>query len=459
MSTPLLPLLSFALPSGCVQIETSSSPFFASTTPNASGSSETGAPETADTAEPSETAETADTGFVCDPTDIPAGASYEPPPVSCPFAPDAVAIADCAASGSAALLGGVGYPTVQAAIDAAASGDTVTVCPGVHAESLTIDDSKLLVAADPTEGATVVDTTDLGRTGLSVRARDATLRGLTVTNALVLWGASEPLIASEGAAVVECVSAHDARGNAIAHSGGSLTVRHSRFDRGADTALIVEDQGALVVEDTAFSDNVGVYTYGGAIYATGALTLRRSRFTRNEADGDWSSGGAVHHAPDALPTTLVEDCWFVANVSDGGEGALAVGPGDLVVTGSTFVANSVRGGLNAAFEGPACRVSDSTFRDHTSTYPAFSCADTTTLERVRFEDNDTILRQSDPHVITGSNVVALRNTADHAAVELYGNVSFDCTCCDFGAGADDNQPADLLFDGVATDDLPTDFSL
>ena len=76
------------------------------------------------------------------------------------------------------------YPTIQAAVDAAAEGDTILVAPGVYSENVVVSTSRLALRGagpvSPVErpgvGAgenVVLDGTDLGGIGIGIHVRGA----------------------------------------------------------------------------------------------------------------------------------------------------------------------------------------------------------------------------------------------------------------------------------------------
>ena len=196
-------------------------------------------------------------------------------------------------------------PTIQDAITAAASGDSILVRAGSYAESLTLSGKDVTIFGESGAAATIL-------TG-STTFRILDVAGAGVTTATVL----ADLTFRDGKA---------APGAGIRMSGGaSLTVRRCRFlgNRAEGTAGSGAAGGAaflgagstLLVEDCLFQENLAAITdlsgggLGGAIEAMrGAwLEVRSSEFMGNTASGfEGGFGGAIDVQGDAL----IEDCRF-----------------------------------------------------------------------------------------------------------------------------------------------------
>lgn len=78
------------------------------------------------------------------------------------------------------------YPSIGAAVNAAAAGDTIDVCPGTYRELVTVPSGKPLTIKGT--GGPVIDATGLSDpsgqySGVLVQAPDTTIEGLTVTGA------------------------------------------------------------------------------------------------------------------------------------------------------------------------------------------------------------------------------------------------------------------------------------
>src|SRR5207245_4815390 len=84
------------------------------------------------------------------------------------------------------------FATIQAAVNAANSGDTILAYPGVYAESVTVDKSVVLEGAQhgvdaqkgrPGAFESVLDAaTDNGQTLFNITANDVTIDGFTIQN-------------------------------------------------------------------------------------------------------------------------------------------------------------------------------------------------------------------------------------------------------------------------------------
>src|SRR6185503_17362311 len=74
-------------------------------------------------------------------------------------------------------------PTIQAAIDGAASGDTILIFPGTYAEHCRIDAKSLVLRSQDGAETTHLDGEFGGRV-LLINSGDVTLEGLTIENGL-----------------------------------------------------------------------------------------------------------------------------------------------------------------------------------------------------------------------------------------------------------------------------------
>ena len=198
------------------------------------------------------------------------------------------------------------FASLPAAVDGAAEGDTLTLCPGSWADAVDIDRALTIEALDPDPAATVLGEVEGTRIRWTADAGTLTLRGLTLRGV-------------EGAPA----SANDH--GLIAGTGA----------------------GELVLEGCVVEYGAG--REGGGIYATGPLSLVDTVVRLNHAR-EWG-GGVVGRGPVTLAgATAIQD-----NECDSGAGGLYLldsltvdGP-DVAVTANTAVSG---GGLWVEGGGP-----------------------------------------------------------------------------------------------------------
>lgn len=259
-------------------------------------------------------------------------------------------------------------PTLQAAVNAAASGDEILLSPGTYTGSVAVSGKSLVLiglggpaqvtlranaasgALDVGGGAQLIvrgvsidgqgswpaATVDGGAT---VRLEQVRVRDTASTQhggAVHVSGAGSSLVVRD-ARFVDSVAAQ--RGGFLyVGAGASLDVRRSSFDTGtaaAGGAIHCDDADACIVEESIFLDNSAT-THGGAFAGdtTAALTIERSFFCRNVAGTD---GGAF--AVTASSASLANNL-LVDNGATGDGGALWSDATTLASANNTWVGNT-----------------------------------------------------------------------------------------------------------------------
>jgi hypothetical protein len=295
----------------------------------------------------------------------------------------ALAIAPNRAQASQILNVPADFSSIQAAINAAAPGDTVNVAPGTYTEQ--IDFLGKAITVRGTGGAAVTTISGGGVLGPMVslvnnEGAGTRLEGFKITGGLVTVAdgagirivGSSPTIAdcviADNDGVVNC-SGCFTRGGGASVVGGSPTFLRVTFDRNevggfgrpqggalyagifsqvtitdclfTRNSVMFRDGGALFIEGgtvtvtgTTFRENSCTSCAGGAIrLEAGALSIDSSRFERNLSEG--GAGGAIS----AFFSTglTVSNTVFDRNDGDGGgAGAIDIANGDLTITNCTF---------------------------------------------------------------------------------------------------------------------------
>ncbi len=232
------------------------------------------------------------------------------------------------------------YTTITSALNAAASGDTVTVLAGSYAESLRVDTNVLL------EGAGSGSTTLSGVTTVTVDAGiTATIRGFTLvptSRGMITAGGT---IALDDIVITGITSSANGVGVRVT-GAGSLTINNSTFrslDAGAYAGAAIYATGSSVtVGSSTFDANSA--GYGGAIYVSGgSLSITRSTFTSN---GCGANGGAIYASGAVL---TVDGSSFTANLAASGIAGAVYATGDSAFTATTFDDNEAYTGAGAVF--------------------------------------------------------------------------------------------------------------
>ena len=164
------------------------------------------------------------------------------------------------------------FPTVQEGIDAAVSGDTVFVRPGIYHENLTIITSGIALSGSPYK--TVIDGAYLGL-GLTVTADDVRVQSLTFNN-----GGVE--ITGSGIEVVKC------RVRAASETGlkltGSGSIENCTINGCLGTGLVVASADS-VGPVTTLNKNTVNHNGTGIELSGGPFEVTRNVVTNNSGDG------------------------------------------------------------------------------------------------------------------------------------------------------------------------------
>jgi hypothetical protein len=205
---------------------------------------------------------------------------------------------------------------IQAYIDKAFAGDTITISPGIFNENLVIDKSLNLKGAGSTESGTVVD--GMGKGSVFTIGKvdpniDVKLYDMLIRNGI---GPSDYMIP-----------------NGIVNSIGSGIL----------------NRGTLTVDHCTIQNN-GAYadgTYGGGIYSSGDLTVTDSTISDNLA----SYGGGIflnnYENPLHALKAKITDSEISGNaVKTYAGGIFNFGGGDLTITGITISGNGGGGIVN-----------------------------------------------------------------------------------------------------------------
>ena len=212
---------------------------------------------------------------------------------------------------------------IQNAVDSAASGDTINLCPGRYDITGEVNlGSKSLIIQGAGRERTQLDAKERDTRFFYAGNATITFKGLTMQNAHqsgyvgAIWGEGATNIIIQSSSFLNNY-ALDGMGVVFSRNG-NISVVDSTFEHN-------------------YSDTEGdVYYGGGAINATGdsdpvTVTIRNSTFINNYSVGD---GGAIL----SRGSLNITDSVFLNNESESNGGALAV-YGDLRLTRSRFSGN------------------------------------------------------------------------------------------------------------------------
>ena len=239
-------------------------------------------------------------------------------------------------SGSVAQVGFKAFNTLQAAIDAAQDGETVTLLTDATEDATAAAGKNITLDL----GGKTLTNTNTGKATLTI-AKDATA---TVKNGSIVGGTGYYTIDNYGTATLEGVTA--TAGNtdsSMIRNDGTLTIENGSYSGGLDVVKSEEDS-TLTINGGKFELSYATNGYTGVVFAYGNTTITGGEFIQSlTTTGRWNH-------PQVIATGVVEGHTAITRVTGGhfvnkmsGEGIFrGIGKGtsdNFEVSGGTFNKN------------------------------------------------------------------------------------------------------------------------
>jgi hypothetical protein len=232
------------------------------------------------------------------------------------------------------------YTAIQAALDAANSGDIIEVDDGTYAESITFPDGKVITLRSLHGALSTIITGVDGSATVTCGFLEGTttLEGFTINHESGNTGRGITITAGY-LTINNCwVSDNSAiYGGGIANEIGTLTITGSAIVNNSVSNYgggIYNDSGFLTITDCTISDNSASTMGGGICNDSGFLTITGSTISDNSAS---TMGGGIYNEDSIL--TIITDSIISSNSADYGGGISNLPSSLLEITDSTISAN------------------------------------------------------------------------------------------------------------------------
>lgn len=208
-----------------------------------------------------------------------------------------------------AYVAGKGFDTLQAAIDAAQDGETVTLLADVT-ENATVAAGKN-IALD-LGGKTLTNTNANPKQATLTIAQGATA---TVKNGSVIGGTNYYTIQNNGTATLEDVKATAGNtGSSMIDNYGALTITSGTYTGGLDTVKN-EPNAKLTITGGTFTLTKGTSSgFTGVVFNYGDLTISGGEFIQGDKSAPYGQAQVIHTDKDksgsAVPSTVISGGTF-----------------------------------------------------------------------------------------------------------------------------------------------------
>ena len=208
-------------------------------------------------------------------------------------------------SGSVAQVGFKAFNTLQAAIDAAQDGETVTLLTDA------IEDATIAAGKNITLdlGGKTLTNTNAGKATLTI-AKDATA---TVKNGSIVGGTGFYTIQNNGTATLEDVTATAGNnGSSMIDNYGTLIVASGTYTGGLDTVKN-EPNAKLTINGGTFTLTKGSSSgFTGVLFNYGELTINGGEFIQSDKSAPYGQAQVVHtdKSGSAAPSTVISGGTF-----------------------------------------------------------------------------------------------------------------------------------------------------
>lgn len=253
------------------------------------------------------------------------------------------------------------FPTIQAAIDAASSGDVVRVAPGTYDEVINFLGKTIIVESERGPKVTTINAKGLDAPAVSVEhggSRGTTLRGFTITGSAHRGVHIINAVLMIDQCIIKENTAEDAAAGIWVFQSDVFVANSSIVNNDAPLAggVGVHQYGwpLLRFRDSSITDNTAAEQGGGFVIKSGGASLVRTTIGANHAPSDNSGGGVVAWAPEAWilrSAVYFYDCDFLDN-SAGIGGSIQQGNNSSLVVHNCRIHNS-----HAADRGGALSIS------------------------------------------------------------------------------------------------------